>query len=61
MRLGEQLGVVDHISSFWRFRFPPGRPARCSAEELIDLFMDFEESLGVDADQREGSVRYVAS
>ena len=43
-RLGEQVGAVRHIVSFWNFRFAPGTP-RVSVEELIDIFMDFETSL----------------
>ena len=43
-RLGEQVGALQHIVSFWRFRF--GRDAApLSVEELIDIFMDFETSL----------------
>jgi hypothetical protein len=44
IRLGEQVGAVRHIVSFWTFRFAPGAP-RVSVEELIDIFMDFETSL----------------
>lgn len=43
-RLGEQLGAIQHIVSFWRFRFGPGA-ANVSPEELIDIFMDFETGL----------------
>lgn len=43
-RLGEQLGAVQHITSFWRFRFGPNA-APVSPEELIDIFMDFEIGL----------------
>ena len=43
-RLGEQVGAVQHILSFWRFRFGPGA-AQVSVEELIDIMMDFEGSL----------------
>ncbi len=43
--LGERLGAVNHIVSFWRFRFPFGRPAFVSADELAEIFMDFEDSL----------------
>ena len=43
-RLGEQVGALQHIVSFWRYRF--GRDAApLAAEELIDIFMDFETSL----------------
>lgn len=43
--LGERLGAVNHIASFWRFRFPFGRPPFIGAEELAEIFMDFEDSL----------------
>ena len=43
-RLGEQVGAVEHIVSFWRFRFGPDA-AKASVEELIDIMMDFEGSL----------------
>ena len=42
--LGDQLGAVQHIVSFWRFRFKSGA-AHVSVEELIDIFMDFETGL----------------
>lgn len=45
--LGEKLGVIDHILSFWAFRFPPGRPSVADAIELMDIFLDFEEGLGL--------------
>jgi len=43
--MGERLSGVEHVASFWRFRFPPKLPMRVSADELIDIFMDFEVSL----------------
>ena len=43
-RLGEQLGAIQHVVSFWNFRFRP-KSAAPSASELIDIFMDFETSL----------------
>ncbi|WP_183253941.1 hypothetical protein [Brevundimonas basaltis] len=42
--LGEQLGAVQHVVSFWQFRFGPGAPP-VGVEELIDVFMDFETGL----------------
>jgi hypothetical protein len=47
LRLGEKLGVIDHIVSFWTYRFPPGHPTAASPLELMDIFLDFEESLGL--------------
>lgn len=43
-RLGEEVGTLQHIVSFWRYRFGPNA-APVSVEELIDIFMDFEGSL----------------
>jgi len=43
-RLGEQLGAIQHVISFWNFRFGP-KSAAPSVSELIDIFMDFETSL----------------
>jgi hypothetical protein len=45
--LGERLGAVQHIVSFWRFRFPAGSHKRINAVELCDLFADFERSLNL--------------
>lgn len=44
--LGERLGAVNHIVSFWRFRFPSNRMPVVTPEELMDIFADFEGSLG---------------
>jgi hypothetical protein len=43
--LGERLGAVSHIVSFWRFRFPSGRLPIVSGPELADIVSDFEDSL----------------
>ena len=43
--LGEQLGAVQHIVSYWSHRFPAGRPAIVSPPELMDFLLDFEDSL----------------
>jgi hypothetical protein len=45
--LGERLGAVQHIVSFWRFRFPAGEEIEVTSEELIDILMDFEVTLGI--------------
>jgi hypothetical protein len=47
--LGERLGAVQHIVSFWRFRFPAGSRFQVGPEELVDLLADFEFSLSFDA------------
>lgn len=43
--LGERLGSVDHIVSFWRYRFPAGARPKITTEDLFDMFADFESSL----------------
>lgn len=45
--LGERLGVVQHITSFCQFRFPPNRRTLIGAEEMVDIFNDFEASLSL--------------
>jgi hypothetical protein len=46
--LGERLGAVHHIVSFWRYRFPAGKRPSIGGEELVDLLADFEASLSFD-------------
>ena len=43
-RLGERLGAIQHIVSFWRYRMSGDKSAP-GAEELLDLLADFETSL----------------
>jgi len=44
--IGEAIGVVKHIESFWRFRFPPGRPQILQADEAFEIYCDFDATLG---------------
>lgn len=43
--LGEQLGALQHIVSFWRYRLPPGKPRLITPAELMDILLDFEDSV----------------
>jgi hypothetical protein len=45
--LGERLGVLQHITSFCRFRFPPNQRIMISPEEFLDILNDFESALYV--------------
>ena len=45
--LGERLGVLQHITSFCQFRFPPNQRVMIGAEELLDILNDFEGALFV--------------
>jgi hypothetical protein len=47
--LGQQLGAINHVISFWTFRFPDGQTPKVTFEELQDIFRDFEDSLAVAA------------
>lgn len=51
--LGERLGAVQHLLSFWRYRVPEGTRPQMAAEELLDIFGDFENSLDVVNNQPE--------
>lgn len=57
-RLGEQLGAVQHVVSFWRFRFGPNS-APVAVDEMIDIFMDFETGLA-DRNQEVGQSHMAA-
>ncbi|MGZ3378443.1 MAG: hypothetical protein ACXU8S_17750, partial [Phenylobacterium sp.] len=48
MKLGDGAGTVSHVASFWRYRFPKGRPLMAPMGELLDLLQDFESGLGAD-------------
>ena len=50
LSLGEKVGQISHIASFWRYRFPAGRPATATVDEAIDIFQDFEAGLGENLD-----------
>jgi hypothetical protein len=46
VELGEKLGAISHIVSFWRYRFPPGTPAVVDADDLSVIFQDFSSGFG---------------
>lgn len=43
--LGESLAAIQHIISFWRFRFPEGESVRLDPYEFLDMLTDFEASI----------------
>jgi hypothetical protein len=47
LSLGERVGVISHISSYWRYRFPPGVQLTLDIEEAIDILQDFEAGLSM--------------
>ena len=46
LELGEKLGAISHIVSFWRYRFPVGGPANIDGDELSAIFQDFSCGFG---------------
>ncbi len=47
--IGEAVGVIRHIDSFWRFRFPDAATPMMDADEAIEVLHDFETTIdGVD-------------
>jgi hypothetical protein len=45
--LGEKIGAISHISSFWKYRFPKDQVVRADADELMAIFQDFESGFGI--------------
>lgn len=50
--LGERAGMVSHIASFWRYRFPVGRPLKVELDELFDILQDFHQGLAGEEEKR---------
>ncbi|HWY61526.1 MAG TPA: hypothetical protein VNW15_06470 [Rhizomicrobium sp.] len=49
LEIGEKMGAMSHVTSFWQYRFPPGAPKTADADELTTIFQDFTRSFGLDA------------
>jgi hypothetical protein len=46
--IGERMGALSHVASYWRFRFPEGGMEPISPDELFEIVRDFEYVLGGD-------------
>ena len=46
LELGEKMGAIAHVVSFWRYRFPQGKRVHVNAEELTVIFQDFVSGFG---------------
>ena len=42
------MGAMSHIVSFWQYRFPEAFPIAPDAEELVMIFQDFAQSMGLE-------------
>jgi len=47
LSLGEKVGVIAHIASFWRYRFPLGGSLVADVDEAVDILQDFDAGLSV--------------
>ena len=45
LEIGEKMGAMQHITSFWQYRFPAGAPKHVDVEELITIFQDFTKGM----------------
>ncbi len=57
LELGEQLGAISHIVSFWRYRFPPGSQLAIEAAELVAILQDFASSFGEKIQPQSGIIK----
>jgi hypothetical protein len=48
LELGEKIGLMSHVTSFWQYRFPSKAPKSADVEELMMIFQDFAQSFGLD-------------
>ena len=51
LQLGEKLGGLAHIASFWRFRFPRRQVQPVDPETVLSLFTDFMLSIGLSVEE----------
>jgi hypothetical protein len=48
LEIGEKMGAMQHITSFWQYRFPAGAPKHVDVEELITIFQDFTKGVAAE-------------
>ena len=60
-KLGEELAAVDHMVSFWQYRFPAARTPTVSVDELATIFRDFEAGLRVQPLARHRELAFAAA
>jgi hypothetical protein len=44
MQLGETMGAIEHIASYWSYRFPGNQALIADAQEVQDIFSEFTAS-----------------
>ena len=48
LEMGEKIGAMSHITSFWLFRFSDTSRRLIDPEELMMIFQDFTQSFGLE-------------
>jgi hypothetical protein len=48
LEIGEKMGALSHITSFWKYRFPEGAPRTVDCEELTTIFQDFSKGFTIE-------------
>jgi len=48
IEIGDKLGILTHMSSFWKYQFPEGTPPVMIYPEAVDLFREFESGFARD-------------
>lgn len=48
LEIGEKMGAMSHITSFWKYRFGRGAVRVMDAEELVAIFQDFSKSVSTE-------------
>lgn len=43
--LGEDIGLLSHAATYWRFRFPDHEPLLATPDDLIDILEEFARAL----------------
>jgi hypothetical protein len=56
-KLGDGLGAIQHIVSYWRFRFPPASRGSADPLELSEMLEDFLQVLSAFDHELEDEVR----
>jgi hypothetical protein len=48
LEIGEKMGALSHVTSFWKYRFPAGAPRTVDCDELTAIFQDFSKGFTVE-------------
>jgi hypothetical protein len=55
LALGEGCGAVSHMTSYWRYRFPPMQPLQAAGADLLAILQDFDAALRAETGHSAGA------